>query len=123
MSWRMRSLALAAALAVAATGCSGGTVRKAASSNSSFVYSFNLNVVTDWDPATSYSNEIIAMQNIYESLTRYDTASKTVKPLLATKWSATPDGKTWTFTLRDGVKFHTGTPVTSTAAKAAIERT
>ncbi|MGI8330931.1 ABC transporter substrate-binding protein [Actinomadura scrupuli] len=124
MSWRIRALAITAGLAVTATGCSGGTVRKSAPPVSRpFVYSFNLNVVTDWDPATSYSNEIIAMQNIYESLTRYDTAAKTVKPLLATKWNSSADGKTWTFTLRDGVKFHTGTPVTSTAAKAAIERT
>ncbi len=122
---RSKIVAVAAGLALAATGCSGGTVRKAttAAVNKPFVYSFNLNVVTDWDPATSYSNEIIAMQNIYESLTRYDITSKTVKPLLATKWSASSDGKTWDFTLRDGVKFHTGTPLTSTIAKDAIERT
>src|SRR6266536_2210751 len=79
--------------------------------------------VTGWDPATSYSNEIIAMQNIYESLTRYDVTTKTVKPLLATKWSSSSDGKTWDFTLRYGVKFHTGTPLTSSIVKAAIERT
>lgn len=123
MSWRIRSLALAAAVAVTVTGCSGGAVRKTASSSSAFVYSFNLNVVTDWDPATSYSNEIIAMQNVYESLTRYDTKSKKVEPRLATKWASSDGGKKWTFTLRDGVKFHTGTALTSSVAKAAIERT
>jgi peptide/nickel transport system substrate-binding protein len=63
------------------------------------------------------------MNNIYEQLTRYDIASKTVKPLLATKWASSAAGKTWTFTLRKGVKFHTGRPVTAQAAKAAIERT
>jgi peptide/nickel transport system substrate-binding protein len=124
MSWRMRALAITAGLAVAVTGCSGGEVRKAAEPSSQpFVYSFNLNVVTDWDPATSYSNEIIAMQNIYESLTKYDSTSKTVKPRLATKWVSADDGKKWTFTLRQGVKFHTGTALTSTVAKEAIERT
>jgi peptide/nickel transport system substrate-binding protein len=124
VTWRTRALALTAGLAVTLTACSGGTVRKGATTASRpFVYSFNLNVVTDWDPATSYSNEIIAMQNIYESLTRYDIATKGVKPLLATKWTSTPDGKTWTFTLRDGVKFHDGNALTSTAAKAAIQRT
>ena len=44
--------------------------------------------MTDFDPATSYSNEVIAMNNIYEQLTRYDSQTKTVKPLLATKWKS-----------------------------------
>ncbi|MCW2920052.1 MAG: extracellular solute-binding protein family 5 [Actinomycetia bacterium] len=126
MSLRMRAVAVTAGLAVSVTACSGGTVRTAeqgGSTDKPFVYSFNLNVVTDWDPATSYSNENIAMQNIYESLTRYDSTVKQVKPQLATKWVSSADGKTWTFTLRDGVTFHTGRAVDSTAAKEAIERT
>ncbi len=40
-----------------------------------FTYGSHLVVVTDLDPATSYSNEVIAMHNIYESLTRYDSAT------------------------------------------------
>ncbi len=35
-----------------------------------------------------------------------------VKPSLATKWARTPDGKGWRFTLRDGVKFASGSPMT-----------
>lgn len=35
-----------------------------------------------------------------------------VKPSLATKWARTPDGKGWRFTLREGVKFATGNPMT-----------
>ena len=35
-----------------------------------------------------------------------------VKPSLATKWARTPDGKGWRFTLRDGVKFASGAPMT-----------
>lgn len=123
MSWRMRALAITAGFAVAVAGCTGGSVRKAPALSRPFVYSFNLNIITDWDPATSYSNEIIAMQNIYESLTRYDFRTRSVKPRLATKWTSSADGKTWTFTLRDGVRFHTGNPLSSAAAKAAIERT
>ena len=44
-----------------------------------------------------------------------------LQPALATAWEATPDGKTWTFKLRQGVKFHDGTPFTSQAVKVTIE--
>jgi peptide/nickel transport system substrate-binding protein len=88
-----------------------------------FTYGSHTEVVTDLDPGTSYSNEVIAMHNIYESLTRYDTASSSVKPALASAWKVSGDGLTWTFTLRDGVVFHTGRPMDAAAAKAAIERT
>src|SRR5262245_19066153 len=63
------------------------------------------------------------MQNMYETLTRYDSKTQKVGPLLATKWSSSNGGKTWTFTLRKGATFHTGRPVTAQAAKAAIDRT
>jgi peptide/nickel transport system substrate-binding protein len=35
------------------------------------------------------------------------------KPWLAKSWTTSPDGKTWTFTLNDNVKFHDGVPLTS----------
>jgi peptide/nickel transport system substrate-binding protein len=63
------------------------------------------------------------MHNIYETLTRYDAVSKTVQPGLATSWTPSADGLTWTFKLRPGVTFHTGRAMDATAAKAAIERT
>ena len=88
-----------------------------------FTYGSHTQVVTDLDPATSYSNEVIAMHNVYETLTRYDAASQSLKPALATSWTSSADGMTWTFTLRPGVTFHTGRAMDATAAKAAIERT
>lgn len=36
-----------------------------------------------------------------------------VKPSLATSWQRTPDGRGWRFTLRDGVKFASGNPMTA----------
>ena len=88
-----------------------------------FTYGSHSQVVTDLDPATSYSNEVMAMHNIYETLTRYDAVTKTLQPALATSWTSSPDGTTWTFKLRPGVTFHTGRPMDAAAAKAAIERT
>ena len=45
-----------------------------------------------------------------------------VKPSLATKWQRTPDGKGWRFTLRDGVKFASGAPMTVEDLKWSFER-
>src|SRR5262245_171713 len=41
---------------------------------------------------------------------------------LASKWEASSDNRRWTFTLRRGVKFHTGDEVTSQDVKFSIER-
>ena len=70
-----------------------------------FTYDTTAPVMVDgWDPATEYSDGIIAMSNMYETLTRYNSATNTVEPLLATSWSNSADGgKTWTFHLRHGV--------------------
>lgn len=45
-----------------------------------------------------------------------------VAPALATKWARTPDGKGWRFTLREGVKFASGAPMTLDDVKWSFER-
>jgi peptide/nickel transport system substrate-binding protein len=123
MARRLRLPALAAAVAACVAGCASGTAPAKTALSPTFTYSYHLDVVTDWDPATSYSNELIALQNVYESLTRYDPATRKVAPRLASSWAASADGLTWTFRLRPGVRFHDGNPMTAQVAKAAIERT
>jgi peptide/nickel transport system substrate-binding protein len=46
-------------------------------------------------------------------LTRVNRATGDVEPWLAERWTTSPDGRTITLTLRDGVKFSDGTPFTS----------
>ena len=41
---------------------------------------------------------------------------------LATEWSIAPDGLTYTFKLRQGVRFHDGSPLTSTDVKASYDK-
>jgi peptide/nickel transport system substrate-binding protein len=48
---------------------------------------------------------------LWDGLTKIDQDGKTA-PDLATEWKASADSRTWTFTLRPGVKFSNGTPVT-----------
>ena len=43
-------------------------------------------------------------------------------PGLATSWQVTPDATRYTFTLREGVKFHDGTPFNAAAVKATFDR-
>jgi len=58
---------------------------------------------------------------LYDTLTVQDY-DNTVKPGLAEKWTVSPDGKTYTFTLRRGVRFHSGKPFTSRDVKFTFER-
>ncbi len=58
--------------------------------------------------------------NLYDSLTRWDAALK-LQPGLATSWKSLND-TTWEFTLRQGVKFHDGSPFTAEDVKATLER-
>ncbi|ENZ82604.1 MULTISPECIES: ABC transporter substrate-binding protein [Caulobacter] len=58
---------------------------------------------------------------VFEGLVRLD-AQGAVKPLLATWWEIAPDGLTYTFHLRDGVKFQDGTPFDASIVKFSLER-
>lgn len=111
------ALLLAACGSGAQSGSSTGTV------STTFTYDSINEVMVGWDPSTEYSNSIIALPNVYETLTKYNAVTKKVDPLLATSWSSSPDALTWTFQLRPDVYFHTGRLMTAQAVKAAIERT
>jgi peptide/nickel transport system substrate-binding protein len=73
-----------------------------------------------------YGYSRIAQRGIYESLLEFSRPSSTCEvdlvPLLATSWTVSADGKTYTFTLRNGVKFSDGTPFDATAAKWNFDR-
>src|SRR6516165_10262628 len=56
---------------------------------------------------------------VYEGLLEYDFNLKPI-PGLAKSWTVSPDGKTITFKLQEGVKFHDGQPFTSEDVKFTI---
>jgi peptide/nickel transport system substrate-binding protein len=58
---------------------------------------------------------------IYDTLFGTDAKGK-VQPQMVDKWEQSKDRKTWTFTLRDGVEFHDGRPVTSEDVIASLQR-
>src|SRR5437667_4705816 len=59
--------------------------------------------------------------NIFEGLTKIES-DFSVAPLLAEKWTFSPDLKTLTFTLRPDVKFQDGAPFSSKDVKYSFER-
>src|SRR5262245_28769248 len=58
---------------------------------------------------------------IYDTLFGMDSRGK-IAPQMVDKYEISPDKKTWTFTLRDGLEFHDGTPVTVDDVIASLER-
>ena len=99
------------ALSLATPVNAQGTLRVAVPSN-----------VNTLDPAkTKIGEEYIINFLVYSGLTELDPSGK-VKPDLAESWTASEDLKTWTFKLRQGVKFHDGREFDSEDAKASIAR-
>ncbi len=94
-----------------------------AADNSYIYLAYQTEPYIDLDPSVEYSNGIIVLPNVYETLTRYNNETEKVEPLLATEWTTTEDGLTWEFTLRDNVTFHDGSKLTGEAVKKSIERT
>ena len=58
---------------------------------------------------------------IYDTLFAIDEKLQ-VKPQMVESWTTSPDGLTWTFTLRDGLEFHDGTPVTAEDVVPSLKR-
>src|SRR2546426_6102412 len=75
------------------------------------------------DPADVDDGESIkVLVNICEGLVRFKTGSAEIEPCLAASWTISPDGLTYSFKLRQGVKFHDGTPLDANAAIFSFQR-
>ena len=81
--------------------------------------------VTTIDPAESFEfagSDI--SRNIYQRLVYLDPLDLGAgyKPSLAESWEVSEDGKTITFTMREGAKFESGNPVTAEDAAFSLQR-
>ena len=75
------------------------------------------------DPAAVTAvNDFRILMNVYDGLVRYKSGTLEVEPALATDWEISEDGTEYTFTLREGVTFHDGTPFDAEAVKFNFDR-
>jgi len=86
-------------------------------------YCYQTSPYVTLDPSTEFSNGIMTLQNVYETLTYYNAETEKVEPLLAESWSCSEDGLTWVFQIRKGVKFHSGAEMTAADVVASLNRT
>lgn len=75
------------------------------------------------DPADVTDGESVkVVTNVFDGLVVYEPGTTRVQPCLATSWTTSEDGLTWTFELREGVTFHDGTPLDAAAVAFSFER-
>ena len=76
-----------------------------------------------FDPFYASDGETFRItRQIFEGLVEVKPGSAELGPGLATEWEPSEDGKDWTFTLREGVKFSDGEPLNAEAVCANFER-
>ena len=62
----------------------------------------------NWNPAVTNTRYMIHMNHVNRSMLTEIRSDNTLGPDLAESWEASPDAKTWTFQLQQGVEFHDG---------------
>ncbi|QND67562.1 ABC transporter substrate-binding protein [Mesorhizobium loti] len=79
--------------------------------------------VTTLDPAIGYDWQNWSMiKSLFDGLMDYEPGTTNLKPDLAESYEISPDGKTFTFKLRHGVKFHNGREMTADDVKYSLDR-
>ena len=113
---RRGALALGlAGLLVGTAACGGNSedtgrdTGAAAKTGGTLVFGTSTDPVSMDGAYVSDGESLRVVRQIFETLVTTAPGGTEIEPLLATEYEPSNDGKTWTFTLRDGVKFHDGT--------------
>lgn len=113
----------AAALAISAVLLSEPSLAVAQDGGGAITVTYKDDIAT-LDPAIGYDWQNFSMiKAIFDGLMDYEPGTATLRPGLAESYEISPDGKVFTFKLRDGVKFHNGRTMTAEDVKYSFERT
>lgn len=129
--WRRLTVGLAAVAATSLllagcasgdAGASGGSTASTPVGGGTLSFALANDPITLNPTATGSGNDTLYVERqLYDSLTEQDPKTGKVIPWLATKWEANADATQFTFTLRKGVTFSDGTPLTSAVVKANFD--
>ncbi len=116
---------LVAAFSLSVTACGGGggsSAGPASNGPNTLVFGRNKDAVR-LDPAIVTDGMSLNVARVtMDGLTTYALGSFDIAPSLATRWTLSPDGKTWKFYLRHNVTFQDGTPFDAAAVKFNFDR-
>lgn len=112
-----------AALGLALVATSG--VAYAETPANMLVIANRIDDITSLDPAESFEfagSDV--SRNVYQKLVNFDPMDLDAgyQPEIAESWAVSDDGKTITFTIRDGLTFHSGNPVTAADVEYSLRR-
>jgi peptide/nickel transport system substrate-binding protein len=119
-----RSRAALLLIAVATTLLTVASTSRLAAASGRAAIAWHVTISPSWfDPSTAppQITPFGMLYAIHDALVRSYPEHK-MGPSLVESWSESPDGKTYEFKLRAGLKFHNGAPVTSEDVKFSFER-
>jgi peptide/nickel transport system substrate-binding protein len=121
---RRQALRLLLGVSAAPAALGGASRVFAQSRRNTLVIGLDFSDTLTFDPARFATNSApMVLRASYDTLLTMSPGDYLdLKPVLATKWTRTPDGRGWRFTLRQGVKFASGATMTAEDVKWSLER-
>lgn len=120
--WKKFLTAAICAGTLLVTGCGGDSTGGSSKGGNPDVLKVGVtNFADTLEPTQNYFGWVVMRYGLGECLTKFDEKMN-IQPWLAEKWEVSDDKLTWTFKIRDNVKFSNGTPLTAEAVKNSIER-
>jgi peptide/nickel transport system substrate-binding protein len=117
---RIALIGLAGALAVSMSACA--SQRGSQEGGDTLVFGA-AGAPKNFDPIFNDDGESFRpIRQMYETLIHYKAGTAELEPGLATAWTPNADATSWTFTVRQGVKFHDGTPLDAAAVCFNFDR-
>lgn len=118
---RVVLIGLAGALAVSMSACAS---QRGSGGGASDTFVFGAaGAPKNFDPIFNDDGESFRpVRQMYDTLVTYKAGTTELEGALATAWTPSDDAKTWTFSLRQGVKFHDGTPFNAAAVCFNFDR-